>query len=113
MRPCTVCGRPRRGGNCPEHRKQPPRTPHRHRKSRQERGYNREYEQARRALYDQVQAALLAGYIVNCSICLLPIARMEDFSAEHSIPLREGGDHRSLTPAHRSCNSSRRRAQVS
>lgn len=101
LKPCRVCGVPSKRGVCEVHKRsrQDSRPP------RNQRGYDAEYDKARRALRDAVAQALEEGRPVACCICGGPILRLADFSAEHVRPVRHGGQTRgNLGPAHKACN---------
>jgi 5-methylcytosine-specific restriction endonuclease McrA len=96
-RPCLVpgCGRLTTRTRCLEHR----RAWERARGTRQERGYGADYQRARREL---VACAEL------CAWCGRPASPADPMTADHLVPLSEGGGiEGNLVPAHRSCNSRR------
>jgi 5-methylcytosine-specific restriction endonuclease McrA len=69
---------------------------------RQDRGYDAEYDRNRRFMIARAWANL-----ERCVICGLGFGRMEDITAEHLIPLRNGGTSapENLGPAHLRCNA--------
>lgn len=95
-RSCRVCGKP--GGSlCAAHAR------------RQARGYGSAYTRNRAVLVRQV----LANPRIPCCICGRGFigARLRDITAEHLIPVREGGSSElsNLAPAHARCNYGWRR----
>lgn len=76
-----------------------------HKLSRQQRGYDSEYNRNRQVMID---FAWRIG--APCFICRRPFASRAEITAEHVKPLRDGGtgELANLAPAHSRCNSSRR-----
>jgi 5-methylcytosine-specific restriction endonuclease McrA len=89
------------------------------RPSRQQRGYDADYERAARDVIRGVRGAWARGERVWCVICKTPIPSPESGSVnhklrltiEHIVPLRDGGtnDASNLGPAHAGCNYGWRR----
>lgn len=102
-RPCIRCGTPSAHNPCPSCAKlMRPAFPS-HKRSRQQRGYNAEYDRNRDAV---IQHVILHGGV--CFLCGRAFAHDQKITAEHIVPLRKGGgnDLGNLAPAHLSCNSS-------
>ncbi len=103
-KPCRVCGKPGKSicDKCVNSNKQPQRS----KPSRQSRGYNNEYDRNRRIVID-----IAWSHNEPCCLCGNGFIRKEDISAEHVIPLRNGGSNTlsNLAPAHKSCNYAWRR----
>ena len=96
-RPCYRCGRPTRQNPCADCiNAQPakPRQTRRNRPSRQARGYDAAYEQARTHMIEQVR--IYGGVCVFCGVGFEP---GETITAEHTSPT-------TIAPAHSRCNSS-------
>ena len=121
-KPCRSCGRPSSKSICENCRSARERA----RPSRQERGYDAEYERAARAIAGGVRGAWARGETVVCIICLSPIIPAipamrtygtipaiptSSMTVEHRVPLRHGGtnDASNLGPAHPRCNYGWRR----
>ena len=78
------------------------------RASRQDRGYDAEYDRNRGLLIWRVKVAQRRGQIVPCFRCGEPVG--DDVTADHIVPWRDGGANSlaNLAPAHSACNSGAR-----
>jgi hypothetical protein len=101
-KPCRVCRRPSLSAICDSCK----RGQELARPSRQDRGYDTEYDRNARAVRDACARAWAAGGVVTCVICQLPIAGPGQLTVEHRRPVRDGGgsDLLNLAPAHGGCN---------
>jgi hypothetical protein len=108
-KPCFVCGVPVQNNTmCPEHlaqRQRQQRKPD-NRPSRQDRGYDAEYERNRKIMVENTRRNNWP-----CWICHQPFSPNQVITAEHIIPKRRGGTNalENLAPAHSWCNSGWRR----
>lgn len=103
-RSCAICGKI--GGSlCPEHRaavdrRRAARKFPRPKLSRQARGYDAEYDRARKLMIADAWEKQLP-----CIRCGAGFQRIQDITADHIVPLVAGGKGGPLGPAHAACNS--------
>jgi 5-methylcytosine-specific restriction endonuclease McrA len=95
---------------CTECKAKEPSKPHRRTDNRSPRlrGYDAQYEVNRATV-----VKITSLYGLPCGICGYPFKPGEMITAEHVMPLRQGGsnDLGNLIPAHRRCNSAWRRGR--
>lgn len=98
-RPCRVCGRPGKAicDRCALiQRSLRPKRPNVYRQGN--------YQSNRKKMIE-----IAWEHHLCCALCGLPFARREDITADHIVPVRNGGTHdlSNLQPSHLSCNTSR------
>lgn len=100
LKPCRVCGRPSPQATCPAHTDKS----HNRNIPRSQRGYDPEYDKARKALLDQAREVWARGGAVRCGLCGGVILGAPTWSADHVRPVSRGGTWRDgLRHAHRRC----------
>ena len=100
-----------RGWKCPACRTTTEQQRDQQRGTRQQRGYNAEYDRNRTIIIQTAITAARAGHPQPCWICRKPCLATHNLTAEHKTPLRNGGTSQlaNLAPAHAACNYGWRR----
>ena len=108
-RPCLGCGKPVKASRCDEcQAKMPKRQEHRNRPSRQQRGYDSEYDRNAALVIENARQ-----YGRPCWKCGKHFKPGEKITVDHIIPLRRGGTNglENLAPACTRCNYGWRKAR--
>jgi 5-methylcytosine-specific restriction endonuclease McrA len=102
--PCLNCGKVSDGGRCPQcqgevdRRRNAKQTAQRRATGKHAATYNYQYRK---------QRAHILATATHCAICQQPFKLNETKTADHIIPVKYGGQHTQLQPAHLNCNIQR------